>query len=295
MARTGSGGYAGPLLQLGVGARELGMGGALVSVTGDVYSAYWNPAGLTQLEGPEMTLALRSMSLDRESYSVGYGRQIEPDGAFGLLWLHGGTEVEGRDISGRKTGRLLDSDNAVYVAFAREVQKRVSVGLSMKVLRHTLRGEKEAEARGFGFDLGVQAQPWPRVALGLAIQHLGAKMSWQTDLWDQATSREDRVPVSAVMGASCRLFARRLLVAIDGFKTGEADMNLNAGVEVVPNQMIAVRMGGRGILNKEDRTWGMGLSLHTSIRSRAFRLDYAYVTDPLGAGDSQIVAMTFGL
>lgn len=292
VARTGSGGQAGPLLRLGTGARELGMGGALVSVTNDVYSVYWNPAGLTQLEGPEMTFALRSMSLDRDNYSAGYGRQIEPDGAFGILWLHGGTEIQGRDTSGRKTEQWLDSDNAVYVAFGRKVREQVSVGVAMKVLRHTLGGQ---DAKGFGFDLGMQAQPWPHIALGLAIQHLGAKMSWQTDLWDQATSREDQMPVSVVMGTSCRLFARRLMISVDGFKTGKADIDINAGVELAPNEMIAVRIGTRGIFNEEDRTWGAGLSLRTSIRSRAFRLDYAYVTDPLDAGDSQIVSVTVGL
>ena len=239
-----------------------------------------------------MTLAFRSMSLGRDNYSLGYGQRIGPDGAFGMLWLHGGTEVEGRDVSGEKTGRLLDSDNAVYLAFSREVWEDVSLGLAMKVLQHTLGGE---DAKGFGFDLGVQARWGPYVTLGLAIRHLGAKMSWQTDRWDQATSTEDRVPMTVVTGASFQPLGRQWVVSADGIKTDEADPDLNAGMEWAPREIFAVRMGGREILNEQDRTWSAGLSLRMLLWTRPFRFDYAYVTDPLGAGDSQIFSMTLGM
>ena len=39
---------------LGVGARPLGMGGAYVATGGDVTYGYWNPAGLSQINYPEL-------------------------------------------------------------------------------------------------------------------------------------------------------------------------------------------------------------------------------------------------
>lgn len=42
--------YSNEFLSIGVGARSLAMGKSVSASTGDVHSAYWNPAGLTQLK-----------------------------------------------------------------------------------------------------------------------------------------------------------------------------------------------------------------------------------------------------
>jgi hypothetical protein len=42
--------YSNEFLNIGIGGRAMGMGGAVVASNGDVYSSYWNPAGLMRLE-----------------------------------------------------------------------------------------------------------------------------------------------------------------------------------------------------------------------------------------------------
>ena len=44
--------YSNEFLAIGVGARAHGMSGAITASTSDVYSTYWNPAGLTGIESP---------------------------------------------------------------------------------------------------------------------------------------------------------------------------------------------------------------------------------------------------
>ncbi|MCP4158187.1 MAG: hypothetical protein GY757_61375 [bacterium] len=44
---------------VGAGARALGMGGAFIAIVDDATAASWNPAGLGQLENPELTLVSR--------------------------------------------------------------------------------------------------------------------------------------------------------------------------------------------------------------------------------------------
>ena len=46
--------YGGDFLAVGVGARALGMGGTYVAVAQDGIAAYWNPAGLAQLNYPQI-------------------------------------------------------------------------------------------------------------------------------------------------------------------------------------------------------------------------------------------------
>ena len=41
-------------LEIGPGARSLGMGSAYVSVANDASSLYWNPAGIVNISRPEV-------------------------------------------------------------------------------------------------------------------------------------------------------------------------------------------------------------------------------------------------
>ncbi len=65
---------------VGAGARAFGMGGAFIAIADDATSASWNPAGLGQLERPEVTLVLRFQNYRNMSPAGGDGRSFY-DGA----------------------------------------------------------------------------------------------------------------------------------------------------------------------------------------------------------------------
>ena len=48
--------YAGEFIDIGVGGRALGLGGAYTAIANDVTAGYWNPAGLSKLMYPQLTL-----------------------------------------------------------------------------------------------------------------------------------------------------------------------------------------------------------------------------------------------
>src|SRR5580704_2420324 len=50
-----SGGQPGQFMQFGVGGRAMAMGGAYYAISDDATAAYWNPAGLAQLQRKELT------------------------------------------------------------------------------------------------------------------------------------------------------------------------------------------------------------------------------------------------
>ncbi|MGH7442007.1 MAG: hypothetical protein ACREKE_04955, partial [bacterium] len=49
--------YTNAVLDLGVGARSLGMGGAAVGLVDDSTATYWNPAGLTNVKDFDVMIA----------------------------------------------------------------------------------------------------------------------------------------------------------------------------------------------------------------------------------------------
>jgi len=49
-SQTKVGSTAAPFLNIGVGPRAIGMGGAFIATANDVTSLYWNPAGASRTE-----------------------------------------------------------------------------------------------------------------------------------------------------------------------------------------------------------------------------------------------------
>jgi hypothetical protein len=80
---------------VGAGARAFGMGGAFIAIADDATAASWNPAGLGQLERPEVTLVLRFQNYRNISPAIGDGmsfyygaeEQIGSSGGFDFIAL----------------------------------------------------------------------------------------------------------------------------------------------------------------------------------------------------------------
>lgn len=82
----------------GVGARAEGMGGAFIGVADDATALSWNPAGLSQLEKPEVSIAGRGLA---ESYEAkfAYGSETYDDNHGILNFVSGVYPLE---ISGKQ-------------------------------------------------------------------------------------------------------------------------------------------------------------------------------------------------
>src|SRR3989304_4818753 len=104
-AQTVFGKYAGEFMAIGVGGRALGMGGAFTAVANDVTAGYYNPAGLANLNYPQISLMHSEQFGDLVNYDYGavaipYGNDM----SFGLSIIRLG--VDG----------IPDTRNALYDA-----------------------------------------------------------------------------------------------------------------------------------------------------------------------------------
>lgn len=80
--------YAGAFLELGIGARSMGMGEAFTAVADDGSAFYWNPAGASTMLRPEVSGMYASLfkGLVRH-FHIGFTRPLYGAGAVSVNWV----------------------------------------------------------------------------------------------------------------------------------------------------------------------------------------------------------------
>ncbi len=161
--------YSNEFLNIGSGARGLGMGGAQVATSGDATAGYWNPAGLVNIrEHP-------SVALMHAEYFAGIGKYDFAAAAFPLsdgkrtlgisalrfavddipntLYL---VEPDG-SINYNNISSFSSADYALLLSYSQKIKeeenKLISFGGNAKIIYRKV--GSFANALGFGFDAGV--------------------------------------------------------------------------------------------------------------------------------------------
>jgi hypothetical protein len=159
--------YSNEFLSLGVGARGLAMSNTMTSLSNDVTSAYWNPAGLVRMERPYQLSAMHAAyfaNIAKYDY-IGAGYRIDNKQAVALTWIRFGVDkimnttelIDNQgNIDYNRITFFSAADNAFLLSYAFNFEKikGLSVGANAKIIRRTI--GKFAGAWGFGLDAGVQ-------------------------------------------------------------------------------------------------------------------------------------------
>ena len=212
------GSHAAEFLSHGVGARALGMGSSFVSVADDATAAYWNPAGLVQIQQRAFAMMYSDsfgagqggfLSKGLVAYNfASYAQGVEGIGSIGVSWIRLGVDdiphTTFVDINGNgRLGDFLDKDgdgvkdpgelyidrpevagyfsnvdNALLISYAHQVHSRLSVGGNLKLLRQSL---FESSGNGFGIDLGLMLKPLDALHVGaVLVDATGTQIRWNT-------------------------------------------------------------------------------------------------------------------
>src|SRR5690606_9299828 len=198
--------YVNEYLNIGVGARGLAMGGAQAASTADAYSAYWNPAGLVnmqhhselgamhaeyfagifkynygalglKLKDPKRAIGVSYMrfATDNIPYTIDY---VQPDGSF--------DETKLKSISAGDYAFNLSYSQQLKL-FKRFPQIKSSYGANAKILYRNV--GKMSNAWGVGVDLGLQLHT-KRWRLGVSARDITTTVtSWKFNF----TEREKEV------------------------------------------------------------------------------------------------------
>lgn len=281
---TGVAKYAGEFMSLGVGGRALGMGGAFVALANDVTAGYWNPAGLSHINYPQLTLMHdeRYGSLVNYDYAA-IGLPIGPTTSWGVSVIRLGvddipdTRKAGIDANGNytedptkftridpsKVTYFNAADWAFYVTYSKKQSEDFSYGANLKIIRRDL---GEASATGIGLDVGVWYTPMDNVLLGANLQDVTTTfLAWNTGT-NELISPTMKIGTAYLIEA----FGGRFAPALDfdirfenrksasTFAVGPVSFDAHIGTEFLFKDVVAFRLGYNDV---KQISFGAGLHL----------------------------------
>lgn len=279
---SGTGTSAATFLDMGFGARAVGMGEAYVAAADDVAAAHYNPAGFALPAGPGRKGAyegLLSQSLLIQDVKMVQAAFARRPFAVSLTRLSVG------DIE-RRTSETIDpegtfgaSDLMLGVSGAWKVAG-IGLGATGKLVREEIGGDS---ASAFAADLGALKRFESRpVSVGLSVANLGSKIRFI----DQAAPLPAVIRAGVVYGLT-EAFPHALALQVD--LPRDSGPVLRLGVEYSGFGPMSIRMGYRSQSSAQrgaalgkalgSTTSGLsdfyGASIGIGLRSPFGTLDYA--------------------
>lgn len=261
-------------IDLQLGARPQGMGGAFVALADDANAAYWNPAGIKQSQQHHATF-MHGFLGDIEGLNFDFLAYTQPagTGSLGLYWLTVGATLEqGEDAS---TSRFATSVFALAYALPIKADKLYG-GLTLK--RFTMESIV-GNGAGMGFDGGLLFLPTPALSVGFVARNIAADI------------KDEKIPSTLRLGFAGHLLGNRIRPAIDleskSGINGRDGMNLkfHGGVEIAPHPNGAIRGG----YDADGPTFGVSFNI------RGAGIDYAFRGSKiLGSGHRIAAKYMFG-
>lgn len=299
-AQSKVGSTAAPFLNVAVGARPISMGGAFSATANDVSALYWNPAGVSRINGNEALFSYSNWFADINYNWSGAALNLGGMGTIGLsvTFLDYG-EMEVTTLSEQDgTGQMFDaSDLSLALTYAYNLTDKFSVGGSAKYIEQRI---WNSSASTVAFDLGVlYYSDIMGIRIGASISNFGNEMSLsgkdllvQHDINRQIEGNNDEILASLntdgyplpllfriglaadILNVENHLFT----IGVDALHPNDNDESLNVGAEYVLYDLIALRGGYKSLFlenSEEGLTLGVGIR-YTFAPGLGFYLDYAY-------------------
>lgn len=237
--------YSNAFLDIGIGADALAFGNSVTAQTGNVNSAYWNPAGLTNVsKWMEIGLMHSQYFAGIAKYDyLGLAHSIDDKSTIAFSAIRFAVD----DIP--NTTQLIDNsgnidydrittftaaDNAFLVSYARKLKvEGLSVGGNFKVIYRKV-GDF-AKSWGFGLDAGAQYHVKDRWKFGLMARDVTSTFNAWVFTLDQQTQEVFLSTGNAIPQNGLELTLPRLIMASYGkfnlgkkgiYAAGELDLDM---------------------------------------------------------------------
>lgn len=317
VAQSAQAKYGNDFLSTGSGARALGMGSTHSALTQDVTSAYWNVAGLAQVENPQ----LMYMHSERFSGIVGYdyGAGALPlkgdKGVIAVSFFRQGVDNIANTLNAWDRERDQPKENAeayitkfsaadmaLFFSYATK-SDNLSYGATAKIVHQKL--GPFAQAWGYSLDIGTQIKTGI-ADFGLSINDVttmqkmwqvdeSAFGNYETEFESQGaalpTGQNEYVLPSVKFGAS-RLFPLKdfsIVAAADVdllfenrqsyyMNVGRMSIEPHVGAEVTYKDIISLRSGVTDFITDPVSGFSVSPTLGMGLKLSSFVLDYGFAS-----------------
>ena len=264
-------------LDIGFGARPVGMGGAFTAISDDANSIFWNPAGLSKIEKSQLTV-MHTKQFGMVPYSLGAYVSHYKSHYFGAAFLSSGDEVL--------------KENTFLMSYARSFEIPVigltRVGSNLKIRNSSFGDNKDGgedrsqgTAFGYGLDLGLMWKVGKKSNFGIFYRDMLNNVSYDN------TTRKDKymenVPATLIFGLS-RKANPYFLFALDWEKSLHSDVpeKVHIGGEFSLMDMFYFRGGlWQNIDAYLNRNYSIGLGCRLTKARFSGQMDFSYVMNDL--------------
>ncbi|HRI46854.1 MAG TPA: PorV/PorQ family protein [Ignavibacteriaceae bacterium] len=292
---------AAQFLKIGPGARAIGMGGAYTGVSNDIYSVYWNPAGITNIQNSgEVTFNHSAWLADITYNFAAAALNVQDMGTFFVTLTNLGIPediVRTFDFP-EGDGRVWDASSlAIGIGFARKLTDKFSIGFHAKYLREAI---WNSSASGVAIDVGTHyITPFNDMVIAASISNFGTKMQmdgrdilFNYDPDGDPTSGVNNVLSKYEMGKYDLPLTFRLGLAMDAYKDryfrattaldavhpNDNTEYVNLGLELAYDEMFMFRVGYKSLFLRDSEqglTLGGGLNYRLADQF-AVRINYGW-------------------
>ncbi len=290
---------AATFLSIEVGPRAKAMGGAFVAVADDVSALYWNPSGITRLEGNQLMVAHTEWLAEINHDFVGIALPLGNLGVLGFSL----TSVTMPDMLVRTvlqpegTGeRFNASDIAIAGTYAKKLTTRFAIGGSLKYIRQKIFNSTSSTA---AVDFGMLFRtPFRSMDFGMSISNFGGDLvlsgtdtEIEVDVAPEQFGNNDRIlanlttekfqlPLTLRVGLAMNVMERSqavLRLAVDGVVPNDNSQYVNIGAELLTMDAFALRGGYRTLFLKDsEEGLTLGAGVMAAFGNAGITADYAY-------------------
>ena len=290
-------------LNLATSARQVALGGEVLTLMNDVNQPVWNPSVINQEMDNQLSANYSSYLGGINIGSLSYARLISR--RFGMIhgsisYLNYGTLI-GADEQGNETGNFSASDLAISVGYARNLPwTNLFFGANVKLINSSI---SNFTSYGVAVDVGIlYYSPYKPYSFTVVMRNVGTQVK-------SFTNQIEQLPLKVALGASYQLEHVPLkwyltvdnlqqwdisvpnpseqTTDLEGNVTNEnigffsnAMRHLVIGAELFPESAINLRLGynfrrAAELKLQNVRTFG-GISFGFGLKMNKFTFNYAY-------------------
>jgi opacity protein-like surface antigen len=299
-AQSKTGTTIGQFLKIEPSARIVGIGSAGASLSGDVSSAFYNPASLGKLNQVQIEFTYNKWLADITYNYFAAGLSVDNVGTFLLT----GTMLNSGEMDVRTvehplgTGERFSVKNFAFgLGYGLMLTDRVSVGVQLNYISESI---WHSSLSSFGMNFGVQYQTSENgLSLGASMSNFGPRAGYDgRDLFldydfdshkygdnDQlpAELRTDKFALPTIFRAGISypfeiMNNTKLVIAVDAIHQNDNYQSVALGTELNLFDVITLRGGYRNLFLKDaEGGFVLGGGVKTSFaNSYTVKFDYAY-------------------